>query len=58
MNLSNDGANSACQGLDFACIETQIGDGSTMDCEIIYLDPSPRYSLELSEEDTLEVGVH
>ncbi|KAF9482161.1 allantoicase [Pholiota conissans] len=33
--------------LDFACMETQIGDGSAMDCEILDLDNSSSYVLKI-----------
>jgi allantoicase len=33
--------------LDLACVETQIGDGSALDCEILDLDPSCTYILKL-----------
>ncbi|KAF8973108.1 galactose-binding domain-like protein [Flammula alnicola] len=36
-----------CLPLDFACVETQVGDGSTMDCEILDLDPSCTYILKI-----------
>ncbi|KAH8119087.1 allantoicase [Phellopilus nigrolimitatus] len=29
--------------MDFTCVETQIGDGSTADCEIVYLDEAGGY---------------
>ncbi|KJA20710.1 hypothetical protein HYPSUDRAFT_772433 [Hypholoma sublateritium FD-334 SS-4] len=35
------------KSLDLACIETQIGDGSPLDCEILDLDPS--YVLKIHE---------
>ncbi|KIM45234.1 hypothetical protein M413DRAFT_441917 [Hebeloma cylindrosporum] len=33
--------------LDLACVETQIGDGSALDCEILDLDSGSTYILEL-----------
>jgi len=36
------------QGLDLACVETQIGDGSAADCEILGLDKrSIEYRLKI-----------
>ena len=35
--------------MDFACVETQIGDGSVTDCEILELqvEPLPRVKIPL-----------
>ncbi|KDR75198.1 hypothetical protein GALMADRAFT_249162 [Galerina marginata CBS 339.88] len=35
------------RSLDLACVETQIGDGSIMDCEILDLDATSTYILKL-----------
>jgi hypothetical protein len=35
------------QPLDLACVETQIGDGSPADCEILELDGSSDIRLKL-----------
>ena len=35
------------QPLDLACVETQIGDGSPADCEILELDDSSDIRLKL-----------
>ncbi|CAA7261690.1 unnamed protein product [Cyclocybe aegerita] len=35
------------KSLDLACVETQIGDGSPMDCEILDLEPNSTYILKL-----------
>lgn len=34
---------SGAQDMDFACVETQIGDGSSLDCEILDLDGTKGY---------------
>lgn len=33
--------------MDFACVETQIGDGSACDCEILELDEANAVELKL-----------
>lgn len=35
------------QSMDFACVETQIGDGSAADCEIIELDEAQVATIKL-----------
>lgn len=36
------------QPLDLACVETQIGDGNPMDCEIVELDSTCTILLKLN----------